>query len=210
MEYDSTNISSIHRIFVTLLKFIEKLQLQGLSNHYVLISRLKGLPVLYMDAVANLIEEPDVQMWNIGNMTISSCNWWSSPRNLLNISSNIRAIDSLDESLNKTIIFLTKTFLPGSWITFWQGRESIYLFPTCKYWTQCLISSILVSYDDLPNFLMISYQLDLILVMITYHKINHIFQNWKKTTCVISVILKLLVKFTFYSLLNFFSGAYTF
>ena len=122
-------------------------------------------------------------------------------------------LDSLDQSLNKTIIFLTKIFLSRSWITFWQGRGSIYLFPTCKYWTQCLISSILVSYDhddDLPNFLMISYQLDLILVMITYHKINHIFQNWKKTTCVISVILKLLVKFTFYSRLNFFSGPYTF
>ena len=55
---NSTNVSSIHRIFVTLPKFIEKLQSQGLSNHYVLIiSRLKGFPVLYEDAVANLIEE---------------------------------------------------------------------------------------------------------------------------------------------------------
>ena len=57
---NSTNVSAIHRIFVTLPKFIEKLQSQGLSNHYVLIiSRLKGFPVLYEDAVA----KPSVQLF---------------------------------------------------------------------------------------------------------------------------------------------------
>ena len=85
-----------------------------------------------------------------------------------NFKATIVHSNSLDQSLNnENTIFATTDFFRVAGSLYDMATNQYICFPTINN-ERCLNFSILVSYDEVPNFLMMNYPLDFILVMMKY------------------------------------------